>query len=324
MHSGKYILIKGFFFTILILSVYSATGQQMAQYGLYMLDPYSFNPAFGGLNNDLTLTGNFRRQWSEIPGRPSTQYLSAHMPLRELNSGVGLMFTHDELGASKMNAATFSYNYVLPIHFFVSLGGGLGLISRSIDGELLRTPEGNYENTINHNDPNIPVGNSGSTNGILNLGLLTRLNALEIGISAYQTTKFGKRNKDQYYYKPYTHLILYGTYYYEMNENWKLLPSVLIKYDLSTIQSELDIHVYNKNLFGGIGIRGYNKTSVDAIKFILGGRISERIMLSYNFESSISPIKVYSGNTHELLLQYRIKTNFKEREKEKIIYHPRI
>ncbi|KXK18361.1 MAG: PorP/SprF family type IX secretion system membrane protein [Saprospiraceae bacterium] len=321
---SKFHFLTGVLLMLTIALAHKVNAQQIAQHGLYMLEPYRYNPAFGGLNNALTITGNFRRQWAELPGRPSTQYISAHMPLRTINSGVGLNFKNDELGATRISAATMSYNYILPLRVFVSVGVGLGLNTSSINGDLLRTPEGNYENGINHNDPNIPAGKSSSTNGTLNLGIVSRINAIELGLSAIQTTSIGKRNSDLYYYKPYTHLILYTAYYYQIDDNWKILPSALLKYDLATIQTELDILAYNKNIFGGIGIRGYDNSSIDAVKVMLGGRITERILVAYNFEGNISKERAYIGNTHELLVQFRIKTNFKTTKREKIIYHPRI
>lgn len=311
--------------TWLILCCPAATeGQQVIQQGLYMLDPYVFNPAYGGLNNGLTITGNFRKQWNDLPGSPSSQYVTAHAPLMLLNSGIGGHFSHDALGASDITSASLSYNIILPTTIFISVGGGLGIQSKVLDGSILRTPDGNYENGVNHNDPNIPNGKSNSTNGIVNLGIVARTGLLEIGLSSLQTTKFGKQNKEQYYYQPSNHIMLYGSYFYTLNESWKIVPNALLKYDLKTLQSELDIHLYNKNLFGGVGIRGYNAASFDAVKVTLGGRITERIMVAYNFESPISSIRTYSGNTHELLLQYRIPTNFIQRPKEKMIYHPRM
>ena len=301
-----------------------SNAQQFVQQGLYMLDPYSFNPAYGGLNNGLTLTGNFRKQWSDINGKPVSEYLSAHMPLRSINSGVGIMFRHDALGASNIVDGSLSYNYILPTTFFLSVGGGIGLSSKRLDGSQLRTPDGNYESGIDHQDPNIPNVKIGSSNGIINLGAVLRTGMLEIGVSSAQTLGLKLANRDSYYYEPYNHIIMYASYFYSFDENWKIVPSTLIKYDFNTIQSDLDIHIYNKNIFGGVGVRGYNSKSFDAIKLVIGGRISERLMVSYNFESPISGIKTYSGSTHELLLQYRIPTNLIQRPKEKMIYHPRM
>ncbi|MEO5583434.1 MAG: PorP/SprF family type IX secretion system membrane protein [Saprospiraceae bacterium] len=301
-------------------------GQQLAQKGLYMLDPYSFNPAFGGLNNGLTVTGDFRKQWSDIEGRPVSEFVSAHMPLLNLNSGVGVNLIHEGIGASKIIEGSFSYNYILPQTgpLFLSIGGGLGMISRQLDGNILRTPDGNYETSINHNDPNIPTTKISDNNGVINLGLAMRIGLLEMGISSYQTVAFRISNKDNYHYSPAHHFTLYTSYFYTFNENWKIVPNALIKYDMASLQTELDIHLYNKNIFGGVGIRGYNSKSIDAIKIIIGGRITEKIMVAYNYESALSGIKTYSGNSHELLLQYRIPANLIERQKEKLIYHPRM
>ena len=317
------------FYGILLLTLLfnnKVSGQQLAQKGLYMLDPYSFNPAFGGLNNGLTVTGDFRKQWSNIAGKPVSEFVTAHMPLLNINSGVGLSFIHESIGAGKNIEGSFSYNYILPRTgpVFISVGAGIGLISRQLDGTVLRTPEGTYETVINHNDPDIPDSKLADNNGIINLGVAMRVGLLELGISSYQTLSFGLSKKENYHYNPAHHLTLYTSYFYNFDENWKIVPNVLVKYDLATVQSELDIHLYNKNIFGGVGVRGYNSNSIDAIKIILGGRISEKIMVAYNYESPINGIKTYSGSTHELLFQYRIPTNIIERQKEKLIYHPRM
>lgn len=310
--------------SIVVLCLKSSTAQQIVQQGLYMLDPYSINPAYGGLNNGLTLTGNFRKQWSSLDGSPVSQYVSAHMPLKSINSGAGVVFRHDALGASNIIDGSFSYNYILPTTFFLSVGGGIGLSSKRLDGSILKTPDGNYENGIDHQDPNIPDGKISSNNGLINLGVLLRLNTLELGISSIQSVGFKLNNAEFYQYRPYHHLTMYASYFYSIDEDWKIVPNALFKYDFNVMQTDLDIHIYNNNLFGGIGARGYNTNSFDAIKLIIGGRISEKLMVSYNFESPISSINTYSGSTHELLLQYRIPTNLIQRTKEKMIYHPRM
>ncbi|MCO6459881.1 MAG: PorP/SprF family type IX secretion system membrane protein [Saprospiraceae bacterium] len=299
-------------------------GQQFNQQGLYMLDPYSFNPAYGGLNNSLTITGNFRKQWSEIPGQPTSQYLSFHSPIHSISGGFGGQFTNETIGASRLTGGLATFNYFLPTPFLLSVCGGIGFISRALDATIITTPEGKYENGINHNDPHIPNIPTNSSNGVINLGIFSRFGSFEIGLSSYQTTYLGSSKNDSYHYRPYHHLILYSGYYYSINEDWSLSPTLLLKTDFVSLQSELDIHLYNKNIFGGIGFRGYNKSSIDAVKVIIGGRISERLLVSYNFESAIGAVKKYTGNTHEILLQYRIKTNFIQKPKEKIIYHPRM
>ncbi|MBK7602532.1 MAG: PorP/SprF family type IX secretion system membrane protein [Saprospiraceae bacterium] len=327
MNSYLYKVLSNIFIccTLILITNQNSYAQQLAQKGLYMLDPYSFNPAYGGLNNGLTLTGDFRNQWSNLQGKPLGGYFTAHLPLLNLNSGVGFSFSTESIGASNNTEGSFSYNYILPISpIFLSIGGGIGLSSRQLDGSILKTPDGQYENNVNHNDPNIPIDKVSANNGVINLGIVIRTGLLEIGLSSYQTVSTGISKNEKYNYKPVDHYLLYASYFYTFNENWKIVPNALIKYEKSALQSDIDIHLYNKNIFGGVGIRGYNSNSLDAIKVMVGGRITERILVAYNFESPISELKLYSGNTHELLLQYRIQANIIQREKEKLIYHPRM
>ena len=66
-----------FFFAFLNLT----WAQQPAQYSLYNLNKFNFNPAYAGLDNSLSVTGVYRSQWVGLPGKPVTQNINAHMPL---------------------------------------------------------------------------------------------------------------------------------------------------------------------------------------------------------------------------------------------------
>ena len=79
MNSYLYKVLSNIFIccTLILITNQNSYAQQLAQKGLYMLDPYSFNPAYGGLNNGLTLTGDFRNQWSNLQGKPLGGYFTA-------------------------------------------------------------------------------------------------------------------------------------------------------------------------------------------------------------------------------------------------------
>lgn len=116
--------------------------QQLPQYGLYMFEPYSFNPAYGGMNNSISVSADIRKQWSGLAGAPSSQYLTVHMPIYSLNSGVGLMLNNEELGANHQFQGQLSYNYVMSnlAAGLISIGASVGLINRNMDGSEIRTP----------------------------------------------------------------------------------------------------------------------------------------------------------------------------------------
>lgn len=311
---------------LLILSGGLLHGQQFRQQGLYMLDPYQSNPAFGGLNNSLTMTGDFRRQWSELTGAPIGQFVSANMPLYAIQSGVGINLFHETLGASRAISGDVSYNYIFTQFegFLLSAGVGLGVRSNQIDGSRLRTPDGNYENIINHNDPNIPITNSTANSMVIVSGLALRSANFELGLGSYQTIGATISKEMNYNYAPANHLTLYGSTFLRIIDDWMLSPNLLLKYDFRVLQTEIDVLAYYGNLFGGLGMRGYSGNSSDAFKVILGGRITEKIQVAYNYEMTISGLKSVAGNTHELLIQYRIPASSLTKQREKIIYHPRM
>ena len=289
-----------------------------------MYEPYSFNPAYGGMNNSISISGDVRKQWSGITGSPSSQYLLAHMPLYHLSSGAGIMLNNEEIGASRQFQGQLSYNYVFSKLSFglLSAGVSVGLLNRNIDGNEIRTPGGNYENSVQHNDPLLFPGAGNYFGSTAGAGIFLRTTSLEIGLSYSQVISLPFSEKTLSY-TPASHIILYGGYYYELNEDWKLVPSLLLKYNSAILQSDVDLQVYRNNLIAGIGVRGYSSKSIDCIKINLGGRLSERLLIAYNYEATLSGLKSYSDNTHELFIQYRIPSKLLKKP-ENVIYHPRM
>lgn len=298
--------------------------QQLPQYGLYMFEPYSFNPAYGGMNNSISVSADIRKQWSGLAGAPSSQYLTVHMPIYSLNSGVGLMLNNEELGANHQFQGQLSYNYVMSnlAAGLISLGASVGLINRNMDGSEIRTPGGNYENSIQHNDPLLYPGAENYFGSTLGCGIFYRASAVEVGLSYSQIISLPIQNKT-FTYNPAAHLILYASYFYKINEDWKIVPAVLLKYNAAVIQSDLDLQIYRNNLIGGLGLRGYSSKSLDCFKINLGGRLSERLLIGYSYEATLSGLKSYSDNTHELFIQYRLPVKMLKKA-ENVIYHPRM
>lgn len=94
----------------------------------YFLNQYLANPAMAGLAEGLILNGAVRKQYSTIPGAPSTQTLTAGY---QMNSrvGWGLNLYNDAAGLIRKTRVVGSYAYHLPLsnennqlHFGISLG----------------------------------------------------------------------------------------------------------------------------------------------------------------------------------------------------------
>ena len=178
-------------FTLLIILILAAGvlhAQQAPQYSMYMLNKYNFNPAYAGLDNSLSITGVFRKQWVNLESSPVTQNINAHMPLYLLGGGFGINLENDQLGAERNTSGSISYNYFVPVSrkSLLSFGIGAGAIQKSLDGSKLRAPDGDYTEppTIDHQDNLIPNGNASATAPYLNAGVYFQSEKFEVGLSA--------------------------------------------------------------------------------------------------------------------------------------------
>ncbi|NEU06789.1 type IX secretion system membrane protein PorP/SprF [Flavihumibacter sp. R14] len=116
---------------ILVLTA-GITDKAMAQLdpmgAQYFQNQYLANPALAGLDEGLVLNGGFRKQYSTIPGSPTTQTFTAGYQMSN-RVGWGLNFYNDAAGLIKKTRAVGSYAYRLPLnnegsqlHFGISLG----------------------------------------------------------------------------------------------------------------------------------------------------------------------------------------------------------
>jgi type IX secretion system PorP/SprF family membrane protein len=187
-----FLIIAGTFICTTLL------GQQVPQFSLEMLDPFTNNPAYAGLQPSLKMTASIRSQWVALPGQPQTQQVNAHMPLYVFNSGVGIRVQNETLGAEQGVMGLLAYDY----HFYIgqgilSAGLSAGIVSRSLDGRKLLTPEGTYNEPGNftHNDDILPTTNISLTIPTANLGVYYQTERFEAGL-AVQNVNEGNASQD--------------------------------------------------------------------------------------------------------------------------------
>jgi len=93
----------------------------------YFTNQYLINPAFAGAGQGLKLNGAYRKLWSNVPGSPLTQNLTADYGFNKV--GLGLTVNNESAGLQRQTRVVGSYAYHLPLndngqqlHFGVSLG----------------------------------------------------------------------------------------------------------------------------------------------------------------------------------------------------------
>jgi type IX secretion system PorP/SprF family membrane protein len=123
--------MKKIYKTALLLAFAAMTTSVKAQLNplsaQYFTNQYLINPAFAGAGQGLKLNGAYRKLWSNVPGSPLTQNLTADYGFNKV--GLGLTVNNESAGLQRQTRVVGSYAYHLPLndngqqlHFGVSLG----------------------------------------------------------------------------------------------------------------------------------------------------------------------------------------------------------
>lgn len=123
--------MKTIYKTALILAIAGMATSVKAQLNplsaQYFTNQYLINPAFAGAGQGLKINGAYRKLWSNVPGSPLTQNLTADYGFNKV--GLGLTVNNESAGLQRQTRVVGSYAYHLPLnstgqqlHFGVSFG----------------------------------------------------------------------------------------------------------------------------------------------------------------------------------------------------------
>lgn len=318
-------------FTIGIVLTLSA--QQLPQYSLYMYNQHQSNPAYAGLDNAIVLNGLVRMQWVGLEGSPLSQQVSAHMPLYILGGGIGLNVENDITGAQQRTSAVLSYNYWLKLSKknILSLGVGAGIAQRRLDGTKLRAPEGDYDDpdigVVNHNDNFLPQGLETSIVPVINAGAFFQSEHFDFGISVKNILEAEASYELENATSNLTenrHFYGFAAGRFDIGKIIEWMPSLMVQSDLQQVQAELTtLFRYNGNIFGGAGMRGYNKNTLDAVVLIAGFNLNERTTLAYAYDLTLSSLNSVSNGSHEITIRYNLNKSVGGGVLPPVIHNPR-
>lgn len=301
--------------------------QQDPQFSHFPFGLNQFNPAVSGMQKGISAGAILRTQWVGIDGHPVSQLVFADMPLYQIKSGAGISITNDQAGQEKTLFLSGSYSYIMQVGTGeLGIGISAGIIQKSIDGSLLKAPQGTYEpGVISHNDEFIPLTKVSGLAPDLGLGAYYVNGNLSVGLGSTHLIspkiKFDLGNQTSIIqYKP--HLYFQGSYLISVSDLFVLKPSILAKSDLTENQVDLNtLLVYNGNIWAGVSFRGYSSRSKDAIIGMLGIKLSNNFSFGYSYDVNLSALRVVNGGSHELMVNYFVPM-IKPR-KGKIINNPR-
>ena len=297
--------------------------QQAPQHSLYMVDPYSINPAYAGFDKSLSANLNYRGQWTGIDQNPAQIFVNTHLPIYLLDGGAGIQIRRDRTGLVSRTEINVSYNRVIPtIVGTLSAGLRIGLQQSRFDGTQVITPDGEYINsTINHNDPTLPDNNVSTISPTWTAGLFFRNDYLDLGLTISDFVP-GSLQLDNIQLAN-NKLVNFYTQMPLKVKNIEVLPSVLIKSDFNYVQTDLSILVKSGNIFGGTSIRGYNSNSFDSLVILGGIQLNENYAVAYSYDVGINALRNATQGTHELHINYNLNKLIGIGLPPAVIYNPR-
>lgn len=299
--------------TFLCLSLFGFS-QQEQQYSLYMINPFTVNPALGGTEDFIDVKVGYRTQWVGFESAPKTYYISGHGTVgREYNAssyhhktehkswhGVGGFVYGDQTGPVSRAGFNVQYAYNLPLNKKVrmSLGSFLGLKSYSYDVSNLRRE--------NYDDEAIPLNRVSKILPDLSVGIWLYSDSWYLGGSGFQLlqNKVGARDlilSEES--KLLSHYFLNGGVKLPVNESLILVPSFGLK-TIFPLNVSADVSLkmdYKDSFWGGMSVR-FGDSFV-----LLAGILVKNVEVTYAYDVTMSSIRKASSGSHEVILGLRIK-----------------
>jgi type IX secretion system PorP/SprF family membrane protein len=216
--------------------------------------------------------------------------------------GVGIAFVSDHIGANVQNSLTASYAYHIPVSgtMKVSIGASGGITQHSLDFSKIQVKD-NPDQAI------LASGQLNSIQPIINVGAWLYSRHFFLGISANQLIfdNFNYANKDvaagtySWLGTTYPHYFLTAGYRYDVNEEWAIIPSTMIKrVSQAPISYDINLKAIHKDRFWFGGSYRHK----DAVVGLLGVNISSFINLGYSYDYTLSDINERSKGSHEVVV----------------------
>ncbi|MFN2394535.1 MAG: type IX secretion system membrane protein PorP/SprF [Bacteroidales bacterium] len=291
------------FFILLSLIGDDVSAQQEAQFSHNMFNNMGINPGFAGLRSAICATAIARQQWvgfRDSEGtrvNPETYGFNVDAPIPILKGGLGLGFIQDQLGFETSLGVKLAYAYHLDLDFgTLGIGAQVGFLDKRIDFS-------NF-NPIQDGDPAL-TGSAEETRMFIDfsLGAFYMMDdqawaGISVSQLSQQTREIGPSD-----HQLRRHVYLTAGYNYTLPSQpaFVISPSVLLKTDLGSLQTDINTFVtYNNRFWGGVSYR------LDDAAVIFMGLTFEQISIGYSYDITISPLgrSGRSYGSHEVMLQY--------------------
>lgn len=293
--------MKKIILAIIILALgWSANAQQFGSFSQTIENKYLVNPAVVGEDESMPVFLGYKRLWTGIDNAPTSQLLTFHMKLNDELGGVGAKVFNYSTGPISKSGLNLSYAYHLKLNDDMKLSFGLSaaLYQVYLNKQDLNVEDQN-DNLINYGSEKLIVPDA-------NFGIYFYAKNYYAGISSFQL--LGRKvdlMNDEMNFNQNRHYFLNGGYIFEAGSDFKIEPSVLLKYVESNF-AQWDLYVkttYKELVWLALGYRSDFAFAPNDV-IISAGVQQGKIKLGYAFDYTLSDIGKYSNGTHEIIFIY--------------------
>jgi type IX secretion system PorP/SprF family membrane protein len=309
---------KSILLLALILPAWWLGAQQLPVYSQYTFNKFLLNPGAAGSDGYTTINLVAREQWVGLEGTPKTHaitidsrllrnsFISKNVSVRKkkrLSSRSGRVgwaahVYNDHFGPLDRTGLEGTYAYHLAIKE--------GQLSFGLSGVFYQMKLNKSELHLADELPDPLLDGSKGTLYIpdANFGVYYTSATLYGGISIMQifqsSIQFGDNNGSDYSINRNYNLL--AGYYYNINENFAVEPSMLVKIPVAT-KAQLDITgkvLYKSDYWAGLSYR-----TGGAMVFFFGAKF-DRYFVGYAFDYSFNPLMSHTYGSHEFMAAMKL------------------
>lgn len=284
---------------VLLINGRNVFAQQDALYTQYMDNLLVFNPGYAGANE----TGNAllvaREQWTSFDGAPSTRSFSYNTSIENKNVGIGFSVLSDKIGPIKQTGFYVDYSYFIKVSEDFKLGmgikAGLSFYRANLSDLVTIDPDPIFDNDIYENSlPNVGVG------------FYLFSDKTYVGLSVPRLIKNTITRNDiatVYVDKQELHLYLVGGHQFELNEDFQLKASTMLRWVKNApVSFEITGLFGFREVFWAGAMYRYDA----AYAIITQLKPTPKMTIGYSYDITITDLNGYNNGAHEILFSYDI------------------
>jgi len=266
-------------------------------YRQFFANPYLFNPAYVGINNQTELNLSYRQQWINFKDAPVITGLNLQIPTND-RVALGFSLTSDKQVLLRNSTFMATFGYQIPIaenqSLRFGLSGGVGMNALDLNAEELNT---NDPAVINASNNNFYVDG--------NVGVVYSHSGLKLGFAFTELFASNSFNHDTFSKFAFSNLRnrLYSMSYrfnVGLTENFAIEPYVLYRQSADGLQDAWEaasVVYYKDKIWTGAG---YNQNN--GLALFLGMNLKDKLSVNYSYEFPPMKSGVAATSAHELHL----------------------